>query len=96
MYISPENKFDNDDEDNLKPFANQIFQYCIRHNYLNAETGLQYNKEGEVCEQLKFMVKTGIHQNDKYILTKRLYDLTRNIYFQPVTKPDSFVYDLVK
>ena len=90
----PENKFDKDNELIPKEFANQIFQFCVRHNYLDAETGLQYNEKGEECDFLSFMILSEIHQNDRYIVTKRLYDLTRDIYFLPISDSDLWIDNL--
>ncbi len=94
QYVIPKNKFDNDDELIPKEFANQIFQFCVRHNYLDAETGLQYNEKGEECDFMSFMILSEIHQNDRYIVTKRLYDLTRDIYFLPISESDLQIVNL--
>ncbi len=86
QYIHPDNKFDNDEFQIDKKFAVKVFQFCVRHNYLDDESGLQYDKDGNECEFLKFMILDECHSNDKYIPTKRLFDLTRDIYFLPVSK----------
>ncbi len=65
-----ENKFDSNNELIPKEFANQIFQFCVCHNYLDAETGLQYDEKGEECDFMSFMILSEIHQNDRDTLSQ--------------------------
>ena len=94
QYIDADNKFDNDEFPIDKKFAAKFFQYCVRHNYLDEESGLQYDKDGNECDFLKFMILDDCHSNDKYIPTKRLFDLTRAIYFSPVSKENLQIINL--
>ncbi len=34
----------------------RIFRYCVCQNFLDAETGFQYDKDKEVCDYLSFMI----------------------------------------
>ena len=93
--VNSENKFDNEEESTVvKNFSKQIFWYCVNHNYLNADTGLQYNENGMECKFLLFMIHDGTHVNDKYFVTKRLFELTHSIHFQPVKNPYSEAFGL--
>ncbi len=47
----------------------KIFQYCVHRNYLHKVTALQYDKDGNQCDFLKFMILDECHYNDKYIPT---------------------------
>ncbi len=85
LNVNSDNKFNDDkDEPVIKNFANQVFEYCICHKYLDAETGLQYDENGKECNILTFMIHDGTHMSDQYVVSKQLLDLTRSIYFQSV------------
>ncbi len=71
-----------------------VFQYCVCHNYLDDKSGLQYNKDRNKCDILKFMILDKYHLNDKYIPTKWLFDLTHDIYFLPVSKENLQIMNL--
>ncbi len=47
---------------------------------------MQYDKDGNEYEFLMFMILDKCHCNDKYIPTKKLFDLICDIYFSPVPK----------
>ena len=93
--VNSANKFD-DEEDTtiIKKYSKKIFRYCVNHNYLDADTGLQYDANGKECEFLSFMILDDTHVNDKYFITKRLLDLTRSIHFQPVKNQSSEAFGL--
>ncbi len=92
LHIFPKNYFDSDDEGIPKEFVSQIFLLCDHHNNLDEETSLQYyDKKGEVCEHLGFMILQEICHNNRHIATKSLYILS---HFLPVTKGDSHILHL--
>ncbi len=43
---------------------------------------------------MKFMIHEGTHVNDKYIVTKQLFNLTCSIYFQPVKNSNTEAFGL--
>ncbi len=92
--VDSDNKFDNDNPSIPKAFVNQIFQYCVRHNYLDETDGLQYDHDGEECDYLIFKIHQGKHLNNKYFITKGMFDLTCNIYFLPVTETNLQILNL--
>ena len=93
--VNSENKFEDEEESTVvKNFSKEIFRYCVNHKYLDADTGLQYDENGKECEFLSFMIHEETFVNDKYFVTKRLFDLSRSIHFQPVKNPYSEAFGL--
>ncbi len=92
--VDSDKKFDNDNSSIPKAFVTKIFQYCVRHNYMDETNGLQYDQDGEECDYLVFKILQGIHLNNKYLVTKWMFDLTRNIYFLPVTETNLQIVNL--
>ncbi len=72
----------------------KVFQYCVHHNYLHKESGLQYDKDGNEFDVLKFMILDECHCHDKYIPTKRLFVITHDIYFPTLTHDNLHVINL--
>ncbi len=73
------NKFNNDNLIIPKVFVNQIFQYCVCHNELDEKTGLHYDWEAKEKGVLEFNILQDLQQNNRYLVTKQLFDLTCNI-----------------
>ncbi len=71
QYANPDNKFDNEEFPIDKEFVGKVFQYCICHSYLDKESSLQYGKDGNECDFLRFMILEEFHCNDKYTATKQ-------------------------
>ncbi len=95
MEVNSENKFNNEEDTTIiKKYSKNIFRYCVNHNYLDAETGLQYDANGKECNFLSFMIHDGTHLNDKYFVTKQLLDLMHSIHFQPFKNPYSEAFGL--
>ncbi len=92
--VDSDKKFDNDNSSIPKAFVTKIFQYCVRHNYMDETNGLQYDQDGEECNYLVFKILQSLHQNNKYLVTKRMFDLTCNIYFLPVTETNLQILNL--
>ncbi len=69
-YVNPDNKFDNDEFPMDKEFVSRVFQYWVCHSYLHKESGLQYDKDGNECDFLRFIFLEEFYCNDKYIATK--------------------------
>ncbi len=46
QYVDPDNKFDIEEFLIDKEFVSKVFQNCICHSYLDKESGLQYDKDG--------------------------------------------------
>ncbi len=61
---------------------------------MDKTNGLQYDQDGEECDYLVFKILQGIHLNDKYLVTKWMFDLTCNIYSLPVTETNLQILNL--